>query len=161
MKHNQHPHPLLYLKGVKHQEIVSILSFIYEGEVNVAQTDLGSFLAVAEDLQVKGLSAAGQIPQHNGLPSMNKVPPDSSKEQPKTEDDSVSEDVITPAQTELLVVDVEHDPLVASDNEMEDDIIEYPIEETTSSFQHSSFHDTLKRRQSGGQGEFATRMNFR
>ena len=107
---------------------------------------------------MKGLSAAGQIPQHNGLPSMNKVPPDSSKEQPKTEDNSISEDVITPAQTELLVVDVEHDPLVASDNEMEDDIIEYPIEETTSSFQHSSFHDTLKRRQSG---EFATRMNFR
>ena len=49
-------HPLLYLKGVKYTDLVSVLDFMYHGEVNVAQEELNSFLAVAEDLQVKGLS---------------------------------------------------------------------------------------------------------
>ena len=54
---HDHPHPLLYLKGVKYQDLVAILDFMYHGEVTVAQGDLNSFLAVAEDLKVKGLTA--------------------------------------------------------------------------------------------------------
>jgi len=56
LKKNPHQHPLLYLKGVKYEDIVSVLNFMYHGEVNVAQEELNSFLAVAEDLQVKGLT---------------------------------------------------------------------------------------------------------
>ena len=56
LKKNPHQHPLLYLKGVKYEDITSILNFIYHGEVNVAQEELNSFLSVAEDLQIKGLT---------------------------------------------------------------------------------------------------------
>ena len=56
LRRNPHQHPLLYLKGVKFTELQSVLTFMYHGEVNVAQEDLNSFLAVAEDLQVKGLT---------------------------------------------------------------------------------------------------------
>jgi len=56
LRRNPHQHPLLYLKGVKYQELVSVLNFMYQGEVNVAQEELNSFLAVAEDLRVKGLT---------------------------------------------------------------------------------------------------------
>jgi len=56
LKKNPHQHPLLYLKGVKYEEILLVLNFMYHGEVNVAQDELNSFLAVAEDLQVKGLT---------------------------------------------------------------------------------------------------------
>ena len=55
-KTNQHSHPLLYLRGIKSVELTQILNFIYYGEVNVAQEDLKSFLVVAEDLKIKGLT---------------------------------------------------------------------------------------------------------
>jgi len=54
LRRNPHQHPLLYLKGVKYADLESVLNFMYHGEVNVAQDDLNSFLAVAEELKVKG-----------------------------------------------------------------------------------------------------------
>ena len=60
LKKNPYPHPLLYLKGVQYEEIQSVLTFMYHGEVNVAQEDLNTFLAVAEDLEVKGLTQSNK-----------------------------------------------------------------------------------------------------
>jgi len=56
LRRNPHTHPLIYMKGVKYNDLQSVLNFMYHGEVNVAQEDLNSFLAVAEDLRVKGLT---------------------------------------------------------------------------------------------------------
>jgi len=56
LRRNPHQNPLLYLKGVKFTDLQSVLNFMYHGEVNVAQDELNSFLAVAEDLRVKGLT---------------------------------------------------------------------------------------------------------
>merc|ERR1719350_764757 len=56
LRRNKHENPLLYLKGVRFTDLVSVLNFMYHGEVNVAQEELNSFLAVAEDLKVKGLT---------------------------------------------------------------------------------------------------------
>jgi len=50
------PNPLLYLKGIQKKELTAILNFMYHGEVNVAQDSLNAFLAVAEELAVKGLT---------------------------------------------------------------------------------------------------------
>ena len=50
--------PIFYLiytyKLIIFQELQAVLDFMYMGEVNVAQEELNSFLAVAEDLRVKG-----------------------------------------------------------------------------------------------------------
>ena len=59
LRRNPHQHPLLYLKGVKSTELSNVLSFMYQGEVNVAQESLNTFLSVAEELQVKGLTQGG------------------------------------------------------------------------------------------------------
>jgi len=67
LKKNPHQHPLLYLKGVRYEDIISVLNFMYHGEVNVAQEDLNSFLSVAEDLQVKGLTQNNQKDQQTHL----------------------------------------------------------------------------------------------
>ena len=56
LRRNHHQHPLLYMKGVKYTDLQAVLNFMYHGEVNVAQEELNSFLAVAEDLRVKGLT---------------------------------------------------------------------------------------------------------
>lgn len=56
LSHNSHKNPFLYLKGIKQRELLNILQFMYKGEVNVPQECLNDFLAVAEDLSVKGLS---------------------------------------------------------------------------------------------------------
>jgi len=56
LRKNPHQNPLLYLKGVEFSDLQAVLNFMYHGEVNVAQEDLNSFLAVAEDLKVKGLT---------------------------------------------------------------------------------------------------------
>jgi hypothetical protein len=66
LRRNPHQHPLLYLKGVKYTDLQSVLNFMYHGEVNVAQDELNSFLAVAEDLRVKGLTQNDQQPGSGG-----------------------------------------------------------------------------------------------
>jgi len=58
---NQHEHPLLFLKGIKYSNLISILDFMYQGQVSVAQDELSSFLAVAEDLKVIGLAQGDNI----------------------------------------------------------------------------------------------------
>ena len=49
-------HTILYLRGVQPADMQAVLDFMYHGEVSVAQEELNSFLAVAEDLKVKGLT---------------------------------------------------------------------------------------------------------
>jgi len=65
LRRNPHQHPLLYLKGVKYSDLQSVLNFMYHGEVNVAQEELNSFLSVAEDLSVKGLTQNQSSTQNN------------------------------------------------------------------------------------------------
>merc|ERR1712204_32414 len=52
---NKHPHPLIYMRGLKSVDLVAMVDFLYFGEANVFQENLDSFLAVAEELQLKGL----------------------------------------------------------------------------------------------------------
>ena len=52
---NPHPHPLVYMRGMKSDDLNSILDFLYSGEANVYQENLDSFLSIAEELQLKGL----------------------------------------------------------------------------------------------------------
>jgi hypothetical protein len=82
LRRNRHDHPLLYLKGVKYLDLVAVLNFMYHGEVNVAQEELNSFLAVAEDLRVKGLTQGGGADNKSGSSSRNSPPPSSSSAPP-------------------------------------------------------------------------------
>ena len=52
------PEPFLYMRGLKSAHLAAVLDFLYCGEANVFQDDLDSFLALAEEFQLKGLTGS-------------------------------------------------------------------------------------------------------
>ena len=60
LKKNKHPHPLIYLRGLKSLDLVAIIDFLYHGETNVFQENLDTFLALAEELRLKGLTGGAE-----------------------------------------------------------------------------------------------------
>ena len=61
LKNIKHSHPLIYLRGIKFKDLEAVLSFMYLGQVNLAQEHLYSFLALAEELEMKGLPPREKI----------------------------------------------------------------------------------------------------
>merc|ERR1712129_86209 len=60
LKTTKHPHPLIYMRGLKSETLLALVDFLYCGEANVYQENLDSFLAVAEELKLKGLTGNKQ-----------------------------------------------------------------------------------------------------
>ena len=56
LKKNKHPHPLIYMRGMKSEDLMAIVDFLYNGEAKIFHENLDSFLAIAEELQLKGLT---------------------------------------------------------------------------------------------------------
>ena len=56
LKRNKHPHPLIYMRGLNSEDLLAIIDFIYFGEAKVLQKNLESFLSLADDLRLKGLT---------------------------------------------------------------------------------------------------------
>ena len=52
---NKQAHPIIYMRGLKSDDILAIVDFLYRGEANVCQANLNSFLAIADELQLNGL----------------------------------------------------------------------------------------------------------
>ena len=52
---NKHPHPLIFMRGVKSVDLLAIVDFLYFGETKVFQENLDNFLGIAEELQLEGL----------------------------------------------------------------------------------------------------------
>ena len=63
LKRNKHPHPLIYMRGLKAKDLEAIVDFIYQGEANIYQEALDNFLALAEELQLKGLTGVNNKEQ--------------------------------------------------------------------------------------------------
>ena len=77
LKRNKHPHPLIYMKGVKSENLSAMVDFFYHGEANVFQEHLDSFLNLAEEFQVKGLRGNQSEKEYSEIlpqPTENKNP---------------------------------------------------------------------------------------
>ena len=55
LKRNKHPHPLIYMKGIKSDNLLAMIEFFYKGEADVSQENLEGFLALADEMRLKGL----------------------------------------------------------------------------------------------------------
>ena len=59
LRMNNHPHPLIYMRGIKSEDLLAAVDFLYFGAANIHEEKLESFLALAEELQLKGLVGSG------------------------------------------------------------------------------------------------------
>ena len=56
LRAHTNPHPLIFMRGIKSRDLEAIVDFIYLGEANIFQEQLETFLALAEELELEGLS---------------------------------------------------------------------------------------------------------
>ena len=80
LRQQKHLNSYIYLRGVKNRHLVSILDFMYHGEVSIPQEDLEELMLVAKELQVKGLEGDGTDKRSNDWQENNF----SEKEIPQT-----------------------------------------------------------------------------
>ena len=72
LKTNKHPHPLIFMRGTKSDDLMAIIDFLYCGEANVCQDNLEGFLAIAEELQLQGLTGQAKNDVDVGEETMQK-----------------------------------------------------------------------------------------
>ena len=75
LKKCRHPHPLLYMRGFKSEDLIGILDFLYFGEANVLQDNLDTFLALAKELRLKGLTGEAKADKEPLIATKAENPP--------------------------------------------------------------------------------------
>ena len=74
---NKHPHPMIYMRGLKAETLGAMVDFLYYGATSVNHGSLDVFLALAEELRLKGLT--GLSNESNIEEITNKaIPPDNN-----------------------------------------------------------------------------------
>ena len=56
LRTSKHSNPLLYFWGVKARDLSSVVDFVYDGRVQLYESDLADFLTVAKVLGIKGVN---------------------------------------------------------------------------------------------------------
>uniref|UniRef100_A0A6P7H665 Protein tramtrack, beta isoform-like isoform X17 n=1 Tax=Diabrotica virgifera virgifera TaxID=50390 RepID=A0A6P7H665_DIAVI len=80
-KSNPCKHPIVFMKDVSYEALSDLLQFMYQGEVQVSQENLTTFIKTAEALQIKGLTGDG-----NGSTDSDVVEVPAEKRTPHVED---------------------------------------------------------------------------
>ena len=65
-------HPIIYLRGIQHSEMESIMQFVYYGQATFYQERINELLAVAKNLEIKGLSDV-KMEYHNNDIEQNTI----------------------------------------------------------------------------------------
>ena len=97
LKKNKHPHPMIYMRGLRSDHMVAMVDFLYFGEANVDQERLDAFLGLAAELKLKGLRVAGE---HNKQKQEAKPPPTEMKFEQKIEQEDLTSNVLRPLSNE-------------------------------------------------------------
>lgn len=68
-KDNPCQHPVIIFKNVKYDDLLSIVVYMYQGEVNIEQESLSTFLHTAEMLSIQGLTEDDERPAKSDGPA--------------------------------------------------------------------------------------------
>ena len=60
LKTYSHPQPLMFLRGVKAKDLIALVDFIYLGAASIDLEQLESFLALAEEFELKGFAESSE-----------------------------------------------------------------------------------------------------
>ena len=55
LRRSKLPNPIIFMRGVRSEDLEAIVDFIYRGEANFLQDNLNSFLVFAQELKLEGL----------------------------------------------------------------------------------------------------------
>ena len=55
LQRSQHPHPIIYMRGLSSSTLVALLDFIYRGEVSLEEVGLEEFFKLGQELKLVGL----------------------------------------------------------------------------------------------------------
>ena len=61
LRKSKHPHPFLYMRGMRASDLEAMVDFLYYGEANVTEENLDNFLLLAEELKLKGLTGSSEM----------------------------------------------------------------------------------------------------
>ena len=79
LERHKHPQPLVYMKGVKIEDLCAVVDFLYFGEARIKAEDINSFLAIAKELQLRGLLGEVEENLENALNMENTLIHEKSK----------------------------------------------------------------------------------
>jgi len=102
LRRNKHPHPPIYMRGLKSEYLVAMVDFLYFGEANVYQENLDHFLALAEELQLKGLMGSGAEEEEEriGKPATTNRPPKPGQQRSNLKQESTTPDIASSVETD-------------------------------------------------------------
>lgn len=142
-------HPIVILKDIKWPELKAAVEFMYRGEINVLQEQIGPLLKVAETLKIRGLADVNNEMDHN---------PASVSEQSRG---SPVDSIMTPSPNKCnnnIGININKTPLLDPRNnaidarywrtDHDEDPIALKVPVSSSS---SSHHRKKRRRASGGE----------
>ena len=109
--------PLVYMRGMKTKDLVSIVDFIYHGEVNILQEDLADFLALADELQLKGLRGEVEMPIE-----LQQSPVVSADGNPQLQEDEIKEEIEEETQEDLTSTDLNTSMKIKDDSNDSSDL---------------------------------------
>ena len=137
LKRNKHSHPLIYMRGMKSIDLAAMVDFLYFGEANVYQENLDSFLALAEELQLKGLQGSNGLNEtevHNEPKQKYKTTPMISDTR-TTARESRELNEVKRSDSNALAVQM---PLFGGDLQQLDETVKSMMETSQNMFQHGN-----------------------
>merc|ERR1712129_371537 len=113
LKNNPHPQTLIHMRGVKSADLIAIIDFLYQGEANVYQENLDSFLSLAEELKLEGMM--GLAPESQTSETITEKETEFSQNEEEqdlifTELDSPPTEKVEQTKTEILWTSSQHPP---------------------------------------------------
>ena len=83
LRRSKHTRPLIYMRGTSSEDLTAIMDFVYFGEANVSSENLDTFLALAEELKLKGLVGKQENEQIDIIDPFSEMIASQDRQKPK------------------------------------------------------------------------------